>query len=585
MKKRKSKPSGARVGDGQKKAEPPGQKGEAQPRSMFQSIRENLEAIAVAVVLALIIRHFSVEAFEIPTGSMAPTLFGIHIWVTCPTCDSRFNIGLQSDQSTGKISVPSDKHLYYNGACPRCKLPHHRAYHDPEEDRANAPVQIGDVFVCPHDKERWRGEKKDFKKGTVFTERTLGTIRCPICWFEFKEVVPATWWGKNGGHKILVDKFTYKIGEPSRWDVIVFQFNREINYIKRLIGKPGETVELKGGDVYINGVVERKHSRPDIQEVLWTKIHDLDIPERPYQKLAAWKEVFPPGKSGTAGSWTWNAVDRRWSVNTSPAGAGTFASLRYQRPIRNYCPYNLLYYQRGKFHPRYGIIEDEVGDKKVAFTVRTSQDVRGWIGAEIQDGRFAFQLRIPLGNSDPENPATLRPVPPNPDPNQFQRDRPPLPEEEGRPWPSAVVALKAEDVTRVEFENVDDRVCARIDGKEILALEYDSGGQIPPGPEENNVYLLAGKGADCNVESIQVFRDIHYTDPPNVNAVYAVKGNPIRLSADEGEKYYFACGDNSVASSDGRYWGPVPERNLMGKALLVFWPIWQGTQWQVKFIR
>ncbi|MGH9361738.1 MAG: S26 family signal peptidase, partial [Thermoanaerobaculia bacterium] len=63
------------------------------PRRPFDAVRENLEAVAVAVVLALIIRHFSVEAFEIPTGSMAPTLYGIHAWAQCPNCDTDFNLG------------------------------------------------------------------------------------------------------------------------------------------------------------------------------------------------------------------------------------------------------------------------------------------------------------------------------------------------------------------------------------------------------------------------------------------------------------------------------------------------------------
>jgi signal peptidase I len=40
------------------------------------------------------------------------------------------------------------------------------------------------------------------------------------------------------------------------------------------------------------------------------------------------------------------------------------------------------------------------------------------------------------------------------------------------------------------------------------------------------------------------------------------------------EKEYFAMGDNSYNSSDSRVWGTVPERNLMGYALVVYWPFW-----------
>ena len=37
-------------------------------------------------------------------------------------------------------------------------------------------------------------------------------------------------------------------------------------------------------------------------------------------------------------------------------------------------------------------------------------------------------------------------------------------------------------------------------------------------------------------------------------------------------KNYFALGDNSYHSSDSRDWGPVPERNIMGRGVLVYWP-------------
>ena len=38
------------------------------------------------------------------------------------------------------------------------------------------------------------------------------------------------------------------------------------------------------------------------------------------------------------------------------------------------------------------------------------------------------------------------------------------------------------------------------------------------------------------------------------------------------DKEYMACGDNSGNSSDSRYWGKVPQENLVGPALMVYWP-------------
>jgi signal peptidase I len=57
------------------------------------------------------------------------------------------------------------------------------------------------------------------------------------------------------GDQILVNKHIYRTSEPKRSDVIVFKYprNPEVAYIKRLIGIPGDKVEMVGRTVYING--------------------------------------------------------------------------------------------------------------------------------------------------------------------------------------------------------------------------------------------------------------------------------------------------------------------------------------------
>ena len=62
----------------------------------------------------------------------------------------------------------------------------------------------------------------------------------------------------SDGDHVLIDTFSYRIGTPKRNDIIAFKPNGSStshSYIKRVIGLPGETVQIKDGMIYINGKV------------------------------------------------------------------------------------------------------------------------------------------------------------------------------------------------------------------------------------------------------------------------------------------------------------------------------------------
>lgn len=155
-----------------------------------RGVRETIESVIVAVMLALLFRAFEAEAFVIPTGSMAPTLMGRHKDVECEKCGYRYRTGASDENEDRPIDAQG---FVAETACPIC---HYSMLLDPESD-ANQESFSGD--------------------------------------------------------RILVDKFAYAFSPPQRWDVIVFKYpgNPKQNYIKRLLGLPGEVLMVRGGDIYV----------------------------------------------------------------------------------------------------------------------------------------------------------------------------------------------------------------------------------------------------------------------------------------------------------------------------------------------
>src|SRR4051794_18049304 len=76
---------------------------EAKPKEVKkEGHRETIEAIVVAMILALLVRGFEAEAFVIPTGSMAPTLMGRHKEITCPQCGYVYSVNASSEDNGGR---------------------------------------------------------------------------------------------------------------------------------------------------------------------------------------------------------------------------------------------------------------------------------------------------------------------------------------------------------------------------------------------------------------------------------------------------------------------------------------------------
>lgn len=62
----------------------------------------------------------------------------------------------------------------------------------------------------------------------------------------------------NDKDSLIIEKISYAFGDIKRYDIVVFPYieetsRKEVNYIKRVIGLPGETIQIENGIIYING--------------------------------------------------------------------------------------------------------------------------------------------------------------------------------------------------------------------------------------------------------------------------------------------------------------------------------------------
>lgn len=116
------------------------------PASRF--VLDTIETVLTALILAFIFRAFLVEAFIIPTGSMAPTLLGDHRSYVCPSCGTPYVVGATSDAAADARALDGPP------TCPNCHRP---------ADGAAPGVKAGDrilVHKWPFELGDWLGPQR-----------------------------------------------------------------------------------------------------------------------------------------------------------------------------------------------------------------------------------------------------------------------------------------------------------------------------------------------------------------------------------------------------------------------------------------
>ncbi|MFV0519138.1 MAG: signal peptidase I [Lachnospirales bacterium] len=85
--------------------------------------------------------------------------------------------------------------------------------------------------------------------------------------------------------RLIANRLAYTFSDPERFDIIVFKWpdDETQNYVKRIIGLPGDTIEIKGGLLYINGVLTEE---PYLKETPFDQDYGpYNVPEGHYFTL------------------------------------------------------------------------------------------------------------------------------------------------------------------------------------------------------------------------------------------------------------------------------------------------------------
>ncbi|UCC31652.1 MAG: hypothetical protein JSU86_05110 [Phycisphaerales bacterium] len=528
-----------------------------------EGIKDTLESIVIALILAFVFRAFIVEAFVIPTGSMAPTLYGAHGTIVCQDCGVEFAYGVRDLADKRKV-VPVSSGS--RAVCPNC-------------NHANTNLRISD--------ERRNREK---------------------------------------GDRILVLKWPFDIGGrslgPARWDVIVFKDPADgaTNFIKRLVGLPNEVLMIVDGDVYtvpteklsartrkqLDGIRHEKYERrakirrdgrlsrvprkvldeldekmtisrktPEAQQVLWSRVYDHDYPP---QKLDRNQPRWASARGNSSG---WNASNRR--VRFEDRGTRPDYIELAGKKIRAARAYNI-----------HGGNVPVVSDLRVRF-VLTPQSGQGTLRIRLEKLRRTFWATVRMNGLVTLTESTDEPG----------RSAPAMASKQLAPFAQG-------KSVEIGFENVDYRLALKVGGEEVVTSSDDRESPAYYGPDLKSLRRrprnppesprIYGEDGTFELSHLVVERDVHYYHDHRENRQalamkwapqqgWASPDSPILLREHE----YLMLGDNTAASKDSRLWdkvgphmadrgeafqlGTVPRDQLVGKAFFVYWPSGHRISW------
>jgi signal peptidase I len=433
----------------------------------------------------------------------------------------------------------------------------------------------------------------------------------------------------SSGDRVLVAKFLYDSGleKPERYHVVVFKYPTKplkmqvpTNYIKRLMGLPGELLAIFFGRIYRCDDEPSKGLRRELDDAaqvadtldLWMDDHlhrnderavklfqegKYKILVKPPETMLAMRRlvydhdhpakdlegVLPPRWVPENAGWT---ADQTNGFSHAGQPGSDVSWLRYQhilrpetwptvseadrRPqlIRDFSGYNSFEIRGGHAQPP----PNWVGDLMLDFELTVDRP-EGELWLQLARGVDRVQARWNLQSGD----CTLFRLS---GANKVQELQ------------TAKTRINKAGSYQLRFANFDDRLTVWVDRELVFGdgVPFEPAQKFGPTANDLRPALIGSKGAAVRVHRLKLYRDTYYTsnvDRPDASlrgdqirdaAFWSdpLKWDPLRdmkpatLFVQPG--HYLCLGDNSPESSDSRSWGTVPERLMLGRALQVYFP-------------
>ncbi len=362
-------------------------------------------------------------------------------------------------------------------------------------------------------------------------------VVCPNCGYAKNELTQAT---LHRGERVLIDRGAYWLRNPRRFEAVALLEPHEPYrlVVKRIVALPGETVEVRGGELYIDGRLVRKS---------WQELRELAV--------VVHDDRYRPRNTNL--SFRWQDDRGRWTPRNG--GYHYPGDLHPLTDTPNRSQFAWLTYHHWRCSPLPGLrskaspVLDDYGfnlgpprtlnpvtDLLLRCRVQTVGE--GCLAVSLHDGREAWEVRL---------------------------------------WPQrgrGVVVREGEEVARgalsrfdgksflLEAAVCDGQVLAAINGRPLLSYRYEptAEGKRPP----STPIALGALGLSAEVWDVVVSRDVFYLPPPGRGRWRREKP----LSPGE----YVLLGDNAPLAEDSRTW---PASALSRNALLgpiLRWPFAQS---------